>query len=100
MLTSGKKTGLSPKSVWKKLGDEGLLCTAVAKKYGGPGKDFLYSVIVAEEMVRTGQSGLVSGKILVAPRAAERPFQMPLNVVEGRPKVFGGKMLELSHPRC
>ncbi|MBI9092923.1 MAG: acyl-CoA dehydrogenase family protein [Desulfobacterium sp.] len=50
-----------PKRAWKKLGEAGFLCTAVSKKYGGHGKDFLYSVIVAEEMVKTGQNGLVSG---------------------------------------
>ncbi len=56
-----EKDRIVPKSAWKKLGEEGFLCTAVSKKYGGHGKDFLYSVIVAEEMVKTGQSGLVSG---------------------------------------
>ncbi len=56
-----EKDRIVPKSAWKKLGEEGFLCTAVSKKYGGHGKDFLYSVIVAEEMVKTGQNGLVTG---------------------------------------
>ena len=39
-----------PKSVWKKMGQGGFLCTDVAAEYGGMGGDFLYSLIVAEEM--------------------------------------------------
>ncbi len=50
-----------PKSTWKKFGQAGYLCTEVAKAYGGHEKDFLYSVIVSEEMVTSGQSGLLSG---------------------------------------
>ncbi len=47
-----------PKSVWKKMGQGGFLCTDVAPEYGGLGGDFLYSLIVAEEMTRTRQTGL------------------------------------------
>lgn len=49
-----------PKSVWKKMGQGGFLCTDVAPEYGGLGGDFLYSLIVAEEMIRTRQSGLAT----------------------------------------
>ncbi len=49
-----------PKSVWKKMGQGGFLCTDVAPEYGGLGGDFLYSLIVAEEMARTRQTGLVT----------------------------------------
>ncbi len=47
-----------PKSVWKKMGKEGFLCTAVSPEYGGAGGDFLYSLIVAEEMAATDFTGL------------------------------------------
>ena len=47
-----------PKSVWKKMGQGGFLCPDVAAEYGGLGGDFLYSLIVAEEMTRTRQTGL------------------------------------------
>jgi len=50
--------GKTPPAVWKKMGDQGFLCTAVDPAYGGLGGDFLYSVIVAEEVAKTGQSGL------------------------------------------
>ena len=49
-----------PKTVWKKMGQGGFLCTDVAAEYGGMGGDFLYSLIVAEEMIRTRQSGLAT----------------------------------------
>ncbi len=49
-----------PKSVWKKMGQEGFLCTDVAPEYGGLGGDFLYSLIVAEEMIQTRQTGLAT----------------------------------------
>lgn len=48
-----------PKSVWKKMGDAGYLCTNIPKEYGGHGLDFLYSVIIIEELSKTNQSGLM-----------------------------------------
>lgn len=48
-----------PKAIWKKMGHEGFLCTAVSREYGGLGGDFLYSVIVIEEMVKTNHTGLM-----------------------------------------
>jgi alkylation response protein AidB-like acyl-CoA dehydrogenase len=47
-----------PKSVWRQMGREGFLCTAVAPEYGGLGGDFLYSVIALEEVARTNHYGL------------------------------------------
>jgi alkylation response protein AidB-like acyl-CoA dehydrogenase len=49
-----------PKSVWQKMGRAGFLCTDIAPEYGGIGGDFLYSLIVAEEMTLTGQTGLAT----------------------------------------
>jgi len=42
------------------MGENGFLCTAISSEYGGMGGDFLYSVIAAEEMMRTNQIGLIS----------------------------------------
>jgi len=42
------------------MGEEGFLCTNVSKEYGGAGGDFLYSVIVTEELARTRQTGLAA----------------------------------------
>jgi acyl-CoA dehydrogenase len=49
-----------PKNAWKRMGEEGFLCTWVPKQYGGQELDFLYSVIITEEMIPTRQSGLVT----------------------------------------
>jgi alkylation response protein AidB-like acyl-CoA dehydrogenase len=49
-----------PKSVWRKMGQGGFLCTDVAAEYGGMGGDFLYSLIVAEEMTKTWITGLAT----------------------------------------
>jgi alkylation response protein AidB-like acyl-CoA dehydrogenase len=49
-----------PKSAWRKMGQEGFLCYMLKPEYGGIGGDFLYSIIVSEEMVRTGQAGLTA----------------------------------------
>jgi len=55
-----EKEGITPRSVWKKMGDEGFLCMDVPQKYGGRGADFLFSVIVTEEIVATRQSGVTA----------------------------------------
>ena len=55
-----EEAGIVPRSAWKKMGEQGFLCTAVPEEYGGAGGDFLYSVIVAEEMTRTNHSGLAA----------------------------------------
>ncbi len=49
-----------PKEMWKKMGDQGFLCMDVPEEYGGLGADFLYSVIVAEELARTNHAGLAA----------------------------------------
>jgi len=55
-----EKDHIVPKSAWKKIGAAGFLCPWVGKAYGGPGLDFLYSVITTEEMMKTRQTGLVT----------------------------------------
>jgi len=53
-----EEAGIVPRSVWKKMGDGGFLCTGVPEKYGGAGADFLYAVIVIEELAKSNFSGL------------------------------------------
>jgi acyl-CoA dehydrogenase len=55
-----EKAGIVPKTAWAKMGKAGFLCTEVSSDYGGPGGDFLYSVIIIEELARTNQNGLVA----------------------------------------
>ena len=53
-----EKEGQVPKSVWRKMGGKGFLCTSIPPEYGGMGGDFLYAVIALEEMTRTNHYGL------------------------------------------
>jgi acyl-CoA dehydrogenase len=55
-----EEAGIVPREAWKKMGEQGFLCTGVPEEYGGAGGDFLYSVIVAEEIARTNFSGLIA----------------------------------------
>ena len=48
---------IMPRSAWKRMGEEGFLCTTISPEYGGPGADFLHAVIFAEEIARTNQTG-------------------------------------------
>lgn len=49
--------GVVPRALWRKAGAEGLLCCTIPEIYGGRGLDFLYDVIVTEELWRIGASG-------------------------------------------
>ncbi|MFN0161853.1 MAG: acyl-CoA dehydrogenase family protein [Burkholderiales bacterium] len=49
--------GQVPRELWRKAGAAGLLCCAVPEEYGGPGANFLYNVVVIEELARCGASG-------------------------------------------
>lgn len=55
-----EEDGIVPRSIWKKMGDNGFLCMQVPEEYGGMGVDFLYSVILMEELVRTNHFGLAA----------------------------------------
>jgi len=55
-----EEAGIVPRSMWKRMGDQGFLCMDVPEEYGGLGADFLYSVILTEELARTNHSGLAA----------------------------------------
>ncbi|MBU2228612.1 MAG: acyl-CoA dehydrogenase family protein [Proteobacteria bacterium] len=55
-----EEAGIAPREAWKKMGEQGFLAMNVPEEYGGLGADFLYSVIVTEEMTRTNHSGLAA----------------------------------------
>jgi acyl-CoA dehydrogenase len=52
-----EKDGVVPRDLWLKAGDAGLLCCTVPEKYGGLGLDYLFDVVVFEEMARSGFTG-------------------------------------------
>src|SRR5260370_33869993 len=49
--------GVVPRELWLKAGAEGLLCCMTPEEYGGPGLDYLFDVVVFEELWRAGGSG-------------------------------------------
>jgi acyl-CoA dehydrogenase len=49
--------GMVDRQAWRKAGAAGLLCTWMSEEYGGAGGDFLYSVVVMEELARAYESG-------------------------------------------
>lgn len=53
---SWEKEGIIPRTFWKKLGEQGFLCPQVREEYGGLNADFMYSVILNEELERIGSS--------------------------------------------
>jgi len=55
-----EEAGIVPREAWKKMGEQGFLAMNVPEEYGGLGADFLYSVIVTEELTRTNSSGLAA----------------------------------------
>ena len=55
-----EEEGIVPRSIWKKMGDQGFLCMDLPNEYGGADADFLYSVILTEELARTHHTGLAA----------------------------------------
>lgn len=54
-----EKDGMISREAWKKAGENGLLSFETPEEYGGPGlKDFRYNMIVNEELIRVGASGV------------------------------------------
>jgi acyl-CoA dehydrogenase len=52
-----EKDGIVPRSLWRKAGAAGFLCTEVPEEYGGGGGNFLFGAVMIEEMARAGATG-------------------------------------------
>jgi acyl-CoA dehydrogenase len=52
-----EKDGIVPRELWNKAGAANLLCCTVPEEYGGLGLDYLFDVVVFEELWRIGASG-------------------------------------------
>ncbi|WP_290866526.1 acyl-CoA dehydrogenase family protein [Aquabacterium sp.] len=52
-----EKDGIVPRDVWLKAGAAGMLCCTVPEAYGGLEADYLFDVVVFEEMARSGFTG-------------------------------------------
>ena len=49
--------GVVPRELWRKAGAAGMLCCTIPEEYGGIGADYLFDVVVFEEMARSGFTG-------------------------------------------
>ena len=49
-ISDWEPEGRLPDEVWLKAGELGLLCPSIPEEYGGVGGDFLFNVVVAEEI--------------------------------------------------
>ena len=52
-----EKDGRVSREAWLKAGENRLLCAAMPEEYGGAGADFLFSMVVMEELSRAGAMG-------------------------------------------
>jgi alkylation response protein AidB-like acyl-CoA dehydrogenase len=55
-LEKHEAEGIVPRSVWKALGDAGMLCMTVKEENGGLGLDFGFNAVLGEEMAYAGSS--------------------------------------------
>lgn len=68
-LAEWEHAGIVPKSVWRKAGEVGLLCSTVPEEYGGAGGDFGHSAVMIEELARVNATaiGFTTHSEIVAP---------------------------------
>jgi acyl-CoA dehydrogenase len=68
-LAEWEHAGIVPKSVWRKAGEVGLLCSTVPEEYGGAGGDFGHSAVMIEELARVNATaiGFATHSEIVAP---------------------------------
>jgi len=52
-----EEQGMVDRALWLKAGDAGLLCPNLAEDYGGYGADYLFNVVITEELARAGATG-------------------------------------------
>jgi acyl-CoA dehydrogenase len=50
-----------PREIWRKMGEQGFIGYWLDEKYGGVGADFVYSVVLIEELHHSGAWGLAAG---------------------------------------
>ena len=65
-----EKNKLVPKSVWHKMGEEGLLCCDLPEEYGGFGVSIDFNFLVTEELAKAGFFALACNVLVHADIAA------------------------------
>jgi len=90
-----ERDGIVPRAVWRKAGEQGLLCANVPTAYGGAGADWLFNVVVIEELWRAGVSGPGSGFMVHSEMVASYLLSYGSDEVKQRflPKMVSGEMI-------
>jgi acyl-CoA dehydrogenase len=90
-----ERDGIVPREVWRKAGEQGLLCANVPTEYGGAGADWLFNVVVIEELWRAGVSGPGSGFMVHSEMVASYLLSYGSEEVKQRflPKMVSGEMI-------
>jgi acyl-CoA dehydrogenase len=52
-----EEQGIVDREIWPKAGEAGLLCANLPEQYGGSGADYLFNVVITEELSRAGATG-------------------------------------------
>lgn len=60
-LEAWEKSRRTPREFWKAMGRSGFLCPWLPEEHGGSGAGFGFSVVICEELGRTGFMGLQTG---------------------------------------
>ena len=60
-LEEWRKNRRIPREIWRKLGEQGFIGSWLDEKYGGVGADFVYTVVISEELIHFGANGLHNG---------------------------------------
>jgi acyl-CoA dehydrogenase len=90
-----ERAGVVPRELWRKAGEQGLLCANVKEAYGGSGADWLYNVVVVEELARAGVSGPGSGFMVHSEMVASYLVSFASEQTKQRylPKMVSGEMI-------
>lgn len=85
--------GIVPRELWRKAGEQGLLCTMLPESLGGAGGDFGHAAIVLEELARVNASGVAFQlhSDIVVPYIAS--YARPEKQAEWLPKMVSGEMI-------
>lgn len=85
--------GVVPRELWRRAGEQGLLCTMLPEELGGAGGDFGHACIVLEELARVNASGVAFQlhSDIVVPYIQH--YATPEKRAEWLPKMVSGEMI-------
>lgn len=85
--------GVVPRELWRRAGEQGLLCTMLPEALGGAGGDFGHAAIVLEELARVNASGVAFQlhSDIVVPYIQH--YATPEKQAEWLPRMVSGEMI-------